>query len=89
MAAHEAATKISKSDILQHADAVGKPFNIECGQIYDLHNVSSANSLLARLHPIVLDNAPMFTGISIVDSRPLLGNDTGCMIEIPPILIVS
>ena len=51
--------------------------------------MSLANSLLARLHPIVLDNAPMFTGISIVDSRPLLGNDTGYMIEIPPILIMS
>ena len=51
--------------------------------------MSSADSLLARLHPIVLDNAPMLAGISIADSRPLLGNDTGYMIEIPPILIMS
>ena len=51
--------------------------------------MSSAGSLLARIHPIVLDNSPMFDGIPIADSRPLLGNEAGYMIEIPPILVMS
>ena len=67
----------------------GQVYRIECGQIHDLHSVSSADSLLTRQYPIVLDNAPMLAGIWMADSRPLLGNGTCHMIEIPQILIVS
>ena len=67
-AAHEAVTKMSKSDILQHVDAVGKSsFRMRSNltQIHDLHNVPSADSLLTRQCPIVLDNAPMLVGTCI------------------------
>ena len=86
-AAHEAATKISKSRHFTARWCSGQVYRMECGQIHDLHNVSSADSLLARLHPIVLGNAPLLAGMSIADPRPLQAMTRATWLKFPRYLL--